>query len=121
MEDFKCWPADRRIEERQPITDVTLRISSFLSFTILETIPNQSKSCSKAVLSRVTTHVKDRFIAVAKRNRRASSTRVIYMVGKSIGETISVTTMCQRLRIKELYARVPRVFISLTVQSRGAL
>ncbi|GFV23883.1 transposable element Tcb1 transposase [Trichonephila clavipes] len=53
----------------------------------METIPNHTDSCSKAIggRPRVTTPVEDLYIAiVAKRNRRATSTRVTSMVTASI-------------------------------------
>ncbi|GFX37237.1 transposable element Tcb1 transposase [Trichonephila clavipes] len=71
--------------------------------------------------SRVTTPAEDRYIAiVAKRNRRATSTRVISMNTASIGKAISVATVRRRLHMNRLYARVPRDCVPLSVQSRGA-
>ncbi|GFU01756.1 transposable element Tcb1 transposase [Trichonephila clavipes] len=90
----------------------------------METIPNHTDSCPKARcgLPRVTTPVDDQYIAiVAKRNRRATSTRVTSMVTSSIGKAISAATVRRRLHMNGLYARVPRVCVLLCVQSRGTL
>ncbi|GFW31055.1 HTH_Tnp_Tc3_2 domain-containing protein [Trichonephila clavipes] len=66
---------------------------------------------------RVTTPAEDRYIAiVAKRN----STRVASMVTASIGTAISAATVRRRLHMNGLYARVPRIFVPLSIQSRGA-
>ncbi|GFS49992.1 HTH_Tnp_Tc3_2 domain-containing protein [Trichonephila clavipes] len=70
--------------------------------------------------SRVITPVEDRYIAiVAKRNRGATCTRVTSMVTVSIGKAISAATVCRRLHMDGLYARVPRVCVPLSVQSSG--
>ncbi|GFW37856.1 transposable element Tc1 transposase [Trichonephila clavipes] len=70
---------------------------------------------------RVTTSAEDKYIAiVAKRNRRATSTHVPSMVTASIGMVISAATVRRRLHMNGLYARVPRVCVPLSVQSRGA-
>ncbi|GBN49580.1 hypothetical protein AVEN_50964-1 [Araneus ventricosus] len=70
---------------------------------------------------RVTTPAEDRYIAVvAKRNQRSTSTRVTSMVTAAIGKTISATTVRRRLHMNGLYARVPRICVPLSVQSRGA-
>ncbi|GBN11730.1 hypothetical protein AVEN_98779-1 [Araneus ventricosus] len=42
------------------------------------------------------------------------------MVTATIGKTISATTVRRRLHMNGLYARVPRVCVPLSVQSRGA-
>ncbi|GFX79380.1 transposable element Tcb1 transposase [Trichonephila clavipes] len=55
-----------------------------------------------------------------KRNRRATSTRVTSMVTASIGKAISAATVRRRLHMNGLYARVPRVCVPLSVQSRGS-
>ncbi|GFU72118.1 transposable element Tcb1 transposase [Trichonephila clavipes] len=71
---------------------------------------------------RVTTSAENRYIAiVAKRNRRATSTHVTSMVTASIGKAIFAATVRRRLHMNGLYARVPRVGLSLSVQSRGTL
>ncbi|GBN72582.1 hypothetical protein AVEN_36487-1 [Araneus ventricosus] len=89
----------------------------------METIPNQPNSCPKTCSrsSKGTTPAEDRYIAVvAKRNRRSTSTRVASMVAAAIGKTISATTVRRRLHMNGLYARVPRVCVPLSVQSRRA-
>ncbi|GFW43008.1 transposable element Tcb1 transposase [Trichonephila clavipes] len=55
-----------------------------------------------------------------KRNRRETSTRVTSMVTASIGKAISAATVRRRLHMNVLYARVPRVCVPLSVQSRRA-
>ncbi|GFV81015.1 transposable element Tcb1 transposase [Trichonephila clavipes] len=57
---------------------------------------------------------------VAKRNRRATYTRVTSMVTASIGKAITAATVRRRLHMNGLDARVPRVCVPLSVQSRGA-
>ncbi|GFU94551.1 transposable element Tcb2 transposase [Trichonephila clavipes] len=57
---------------------------------------------------------------LAKLNRRVTSTRVTSMVTASIGKAISAATVRRRLHMNGLYARVPRVCVPLSVQSRGA-
>ncbi|GFW47391.1 HTH_Tnp_Tc3_2 domain-containing protein [Trichonephila clavipes] len=89
----------------------------------METIPNHTDSCPKARrrTPKVTTPTEDRCIAIAaKRNRTATSTRVTSMVTASIGKAISAATVRRRLHMNGLYARVPRVCVPLSVQSRGA-
>ena len=56
---------------------------------------------------------------VAKRNRRATSTRVTSMVTASIGKAISTATVRRRLHMSGLCTRVPRVCVPLFVQLRG--
>ncbi|GFX03337.1 HTH_Tnp_Tc3_2 domain-containing protein [Trichonephila clavipes] len=76
----------------------------------METIPNHTDSCPKAVggCPRVTTPAEDRYIAiVAKWNRKATSIHVISMVTASIGKAISAATICRRLHMNGLYVRVP--------------
>ncbi|GFS49451.1 HTH_Tnp_Tc3_2 domain-containing protein [Trichonephila clavipes] len=88
----------------------------------METIPNHTDSCTKARRwSPKVVPAEDRYIAiVAKRNRRATSTRVTSIVTASIGKAISAATVRRRLHMNGLYARVPRVCVPLSVQSRGA-
>ncbi|GFU18928.1 HTH_Tnp_Tc3_2 domain-containing protein [Trichonephila clavipes] len=89
----------------------------------MESIPNHTDSCPMPVGGhpRVTTPVEDLYIAiVAKRNHRVTSTRVTSMVTASIGKAISAATARRILHMNELYARVPRVCVPLSVQSRGA-
>ncbi|GFY30369.1 transposable element Tcb1 transposase [Trichonephila clavipes] len=42
------------------------------------------------------------------------------MVTASIGKAISAATVRRRLHMNELYARVPRICVPLSVRSRGA-
>ncbi|GFT05607.1 transposable element Tc1 transposase [Trichonephila clavipes] len=56
---------------------------------------------------------------LAKRNRRATFTRVPSMVTASIGKAISAVTVRRRLHMNGLYSRVSRVCVPLSVQSRG--
>ncbi|GFW87623.1 transposable element Tcb1 transposase [Trichonephila clavipes] len=46
--------------------------------------------------------------------------RVTPIVTASIGKAISAATVHRRLHMNGLYARVPRVCVSISVQSRGA-
>ncbi|GFX37971.1 HTH_Tnp_Tc3_2 domain-containing protein [Trichonephila clavipes] len=70
---------------------------------------------------KVTTPVEDRYIVIVdRRNRRAISTRVTSMFTASIGKAISAATVRRRLHMNRLYARVHRVCVPLSVQSRGA-
>ncbi|GFV43408.1 transposable element Tc1 transposase [Trichonephila clavipes] len=55
----------------------------------------------------------------SKWNRRETSTLVTSMVTASIGKAISAATVRPRLHMNGLYARVPRVCLRLSVQSRG--
>ncbi|GFV78249.1 HTH_Tnp_Tc3_2 domain-containing protein [Trichonephila clavipes] len=52
-------------------------------------------------------------------NRRANSTRGSSMVTASIGKSTSAATVRRRLHMNGLYARVPRVCVPLSIQSRG--
>ncbi|GFV05569.1 transposable element Tcb1 transposase [Trichonephila clavipes] len=125
MEDSERWRAVGRIEaEVDHRCCPFLPRSSFCNFTFMETIPNHTDSCLKAHRWSLTQELQppaeDRYIAiVGKRNRRAT-TRVTSMVTASIGKAISEATVCRRLHMNRLYARVPRVCVPLSVQSRGA-
>ncbi|GFU49484.1 transposable element Tcb1 transposase [Trichonephila clavipes] len=125
MENSERWRAVGRIEAGRVDHRCCsfLRRSSFCNFTFMEIIPNYTDSCPMSVGGhpRVTTPAEDRYIAiVAKRNCRATSTRVTSMVTASIGKAISAATIRRRLHMNGLYARVPRVCVPLSVQSRGA-
>ncbi|GFX56502.1 transposable element Tcb1 transposase [Trichonephila clavipes] len=124
MEDSEHWRAVGRIEAGQSITDVALffgvhhyKISSlWKQFQTAQTVVRRTVGGHPSV----TTLTEDRYIAiVSKRNRRATSTRVTSMVTASIRKAISAATVRRRLHMKELYARVPRVCVPLSVQSRG--
>ncbi|GFW45855.1 HTH_Tnp_Tc3_2 domain-containing protein [Trichonephila clavipes] len=89
----------------------------------METISNHTDSCPKArrLSPKGYNHPEDPYIAiVAKRSRRAISTRVASMVTASIGNSISAATLRRRLHMNGMYSRVPRVYVPLSVQSRGA-
>ncbi|GFT01970.1 HTH_Tnp_Tc3_2 domain-containing protein [Trichonephila clavipes] len=125
MEDSERWRAVGCIEAGQSITDVTLFFG--VHHSVISRFWKQFQTKHTVVRRpvggrpRVTTPADDRYIAiVAKRNRRATSTRVIFMVTASIGKEISAATVCRRLHMNGLYAQVPRVCVPLSVQSRGA-
>ncbi|GFY21126.1 HTH_Tnp_Tc3_2 domain-containing protein [Trichonephila clavipes] len=89
----------------------------------METIPNNTDSCPKVRRWSPKGYNPRRrsiYCYVAKRNRRATSTRVTSVVTVSIGKTIFATTVRRRLHMNGLYAQVPRVCVPLSVQSRGA-
>ncbi|GFT52097.1 transposable element Tcb1 transposase [Trichonephila clavipes] len=125
MEDSEHWRAVGRIEAGQSITYFALFFGvhhSVISrlwkqFQTTQTVIRRLLGCRQSF----TTPAEDRYIAiVAKRNRRATSTRVTSMVTASIGKAISAATVRRRLPMNGLYARVPRVSVPLSVQSRGA-
>ncbi|GFW77574.1 transposable element Tcb2 transposase [Trichonephila clavipes] len=124
MEDSERWRAVGHIEE-QSITDVALFFD--VHHSIIPRLWKQFQTTQTVLrrsvggLPRVTASAEDRYIAiVAKRNRRATSKRVTSMVTASIGKAISAATVCRRLNMNGLYARVPRVWVPLSVQSREA-
>ncbi|PRD33312.1 UNVERIFIED_CONTAM: hypothetical protein NCL1_17907 [Trichonephila clavipes] len=87
----------------------------------METIPNHTVSFRRPEggRPRVSTSAEDQYIAVvSQRNRRATSTRVASMVTASIGKAIFAATAHRKLHMNGLYARVPRVCVPLSVQSR---
>ncbi|KFM62446.1 hypothetical protein X975_04880, partial [Stegodyphus mimosarum] len=125
MEDSERWRAVGSIEAGQSITDVALFFGVHHSavsglwkqFQTTQTVVRRSV----AGRPRVTIPAEDRYIAiVAKRNLRATSTRVTSMDTASIGKAISAATVRRRLHMSGLYARVSRVCVPLSVQSRGA-
>ncbi|GFW51908.1 transposable element Tcb1 transposase [Trichonephila clavipes] len=91
-------------EAGQSITDVALFFGVHQSnFTFMETIPNHTDNCPNARRRSPKGYnpTEYRYIAiVAKRNRRATSTRVTSMVTASIGKAISAATVRQRLHMK---------------------
>ncbi|GFX01633.1 transposable element Tcb1 transposase [Trichonephila clavipes] len=118
MEDSEHWRAVGRIEAGQSITDVALFFG--VHHSVISRLWKQFQTTQTVVRRlvgghpRVTTPAEDRYIAIlAKRNLRA-------MVTASIGKAISEATVCRRLHMNGLYARVPRVCVPLFVQSRGA-
>ncbi|GFU00803.1 HTH_Tnp_Tc3_2 domain-containing protein [Trichonephila clavipes] len=125
MEDSECWRAVGRIEAGQSTTDVALFFG--VHHSVISRLWKQFQTTQTVVRRpvggrpRVTTPAEDQYIAiVAKRNRRAISTRVTSMVTASIGKAISAATVRRRLYMNGLYDRVPRVCVPLSVQSRGA-
>ncbi|GFX51131.1 transposable element Tcb1 transposase [Trichonephila clavipes] len=124
MEDSERWRAVGSIETGQSITDVALFFGvhhSVISSLWKQFQTTQTVVRRVVVTQRVTTTAEDRYIAiVAKRNRRATSTRVTSMVTACIGMAVSAATVRRRLHMNGLYAQVPRVCIPLSVQSREA-
>ncbi|GFW74987.1 transposable element Tcb2 transposase [Trichonephila clavipes] len=123
MEDSERWRTVGRIEARQSITYVALFFGVHHSVISRLWKQFQTTQIRRPVEGRprVTTHAKDRYNAiVAKRNRRATSTRVTSMVTASIGNAISAATVRRGLHMNGMYARVPQVCVPLSVQSRGA-
>ncbi|GFW09768.1 HTH_Tnp_Tc3_2 domain-containing protein [Trichonephila clavipes] len=111
MEDSERWHAVGRIEAGQSIPDVALFFG--VHHSVISRLWKQFQTTQTVVRRpvggrpRVTTHAEDRYIAiVAKRNRRATSTRVTSMVTASIGKTIFAATVRRRLHMNELYAQV---------------
>ncbi|KFM65373.1 Transposable element Tcb2 transposase, partial [Stegodyphus mimosarum] len=124
MEDSERWRAVGRIEAGQSITDVAVFFGvhhSLISrlwkhFQTTQTVVRRPV----AGRPRITTPAEDRYIAIiAKRNRRATYTRVTFMVPAFIGKAISAATVRRRLHMNGLYARIPRVCVPLSVQSRS--
>ncbi|GFW91238.1 HTH_Tnp_Tc3_2 domain-containing protein [Trichonephila clavipes] len=125
MEDSERWSAVGRIEAGQSITDVAL-FFGFHHF-VISRLWKQFQTTQTVVRRpiggrpRVTIPAEDRFIAiVAKRNRRETSTRVASMVTAFIGKAISAAIVRRRLHMNGLYARIPKVCVPLSVQSREA-
>ncbi|GBM06114.1 hypothetical protein AVEN_241932-1 [Araneus ventricosus] len=125
MEHSERWRCAGRIETEQSITDVALFFG--VHHSVISRLWKQFQTSQTFVRRpiagrpRVTNHAEDRNTAVvAKRNQRSISTHVTSMVAAGIGKTISATTFRQRLNMNGLYARVPRVCVPLSVQSRGA-
>ncbi|GFS91055.1 transposable element Tcb2 transposase [Trichonephila clavipes] len=108
MEDSERWRAVGRIEAGQPITGVTLFFG--IHHSVTSRLWKQFQTTQTVVRRpvggrpRVTAPTEDRYIAiVAKRNRRATSTRVASMVTESIGKAISAATVHRRLDMNGLY------------------
>ncbi|GFW51326.1 transposable element Tcb2 transposase [Trichonephila clavipes] len=125
MEDSERWCAVGRIEAGQSITDVARFFG--VHHSVISRLWKQFQTTQTVVRRpisgrpRVTTPAEDRYITiVGKRNRRATSTRVTSMVTASIVKAISAATVRRRFHMNGLYARVPRVCVPLSVQSRGA-
>ncbi|GFW46842.1 HTH_Tnp_Tc3_2 domain-containing protein [Trichonephila clavipes] len=125
MEDSERWRAVGHIEAGQSITDVALLFD--VHHSVISRLWKQFQTTQTVVrrpvggCPRVTTPAEDQYIAVvAKRNRRATSTRVTFMVTAAIGKAISAANVRRRLHMNGLYARVPQICVPLSVQSRGA-
>ncbi|GFU28824.1 transposable element Tcb2 transposase [Trichonephila clavipes] len=123
MEDSERWRAVGRIEAAQSITDVALFFG--VHHSVISRSWKQFQTTLTVVRRPVDGHPsvtipsEDRYIAiVAKRNRRATSSRVTSMVTASIGKAISAATVSRRLHMNGLYARVPQVCVPLSIQSR---
>ncbi|GFU07520.1 uncharacterized protein TNCV_2225051 [Trichonephila clavipes] len=98
IEGSECWLAAGRIEVGQSISDVALFFG--VHHSVISRLWKQFQTTQTVVrspeggLPRVTNPVEDRYIAiVAKRNRRATSTRVTSMVTASIDKAISAATV----------------------------
>ncbi|GFW02779.1 HTH_Tnp_Tc3_2 domain-containing protein [Trichonephila clavipes] len=115
----RCWRAVGRIEAGQSIPDVAIFFG--VHHSVIPRLWKQFQT-TQTVVRRVTTSTEDQYITIAdKRNRRVTSTRVTSMITASIGKAISAATARRRLHKNGLYARVHRVCVPLSVQSRGAL
>ncbi|GFT18953.1 transposable element Tcb1 transposase [Trichonephila clavipes] len=124
-EDSEPWRAVGRIESGQSITNVALLFG--VHHSVISRLWKQFQTAQTAVqwpaggCPRVTTPAEDRYIAiVAKRNHRASSTRVTSTVTASIGKAISTATVRRRLHMNVLYARVLPICVPPSIESRGA-
>ncbi|GFX88912.1 transposable element Tcb2 transposase [Trichonephila clavipes] len=125
MEDSERLLAAGRIEAGQSITDVALFFG--VHHSVISRLWKQFQTTQTVVRRpvgnrpRITTPMEDRYVAiVAKRSRRVTSTRVTSMVAASICKAISAATVRRRLHMNGLYARVPRVCVPLSFQSKGA-
>ncbi|GFV34046.1 transposable element Tcb2 transposase [Trichonephila clavipes] len=123
--DSERWRAVGCIEARQSIIDVALFFG--VHHSVISRLWKQFQTTQTVVRKpvgghpRVTTPTEDRYIAiVTKWNRRVTYTRGTSMVKAFIGKDISAATVRRRLHMDGLYARVPRVYTPLSVQSRGA-
>ncbi|GFT34732.1 HTH_Tnp_Tc3_2 domain-containing protein [Trichonephila clavipes] len=122
MEDSEHWHTVGFMEAGQSITDVALFFG--VHHFVISRLWKQFRTTQTVVRRpvgarpRVTTPAEDPYIAiVAKRNRRATSTRVTSIVTASIGKATSAATV-HRLHVNRLYVRVPRVCVPLSIQSR---
>ncbi|GFU89872.1 HTH_Tnp_Tc3_2 domain-containing protein [Trichonephila clavipes] len=125
MEDRERCRAVGRIEAGQSITNIALFFG--VHHSVISRLRKKFQTTQTVVWrpvggrSMVTSPAEDRYIAiVAKRNRRATSTRVTPMVTASIGKAISASAVHRRLHMNGLYTRVPRFCVPLSVKSRGA-
>ncbi|GFX98275.1 HTH_Tnp_Tc3_2 domain-containing protein [Trichonephila clavipes] len=89
----------------------------------METIPNHTDSCPKARRRSpkgYNPRGRSKYCYCSQAELQSNLTRVTSMVRASIGKAISAATVRRRLHMNELYVRVPRVCVPLSVQSRGA-
>ncbi|GFT66407.1 transposable element Tcb1 transposase [Trichonephila clavipes] len=107
MEDSERWRVVGRVEAGQSITDVALFFG--VHHSVISCLWKQFQTPHTVIRrpvggrQRATTPAEDRYIAiVAKRNRRATSTRVAYMVTASIGKTRSAVTVRRKLHMNGL-------------------
>ncbi|GFW09393.1 transposable element Tcb2 transposase [Trichonephila clavipes] len=121
MEASECWGVVGRIAAGQSITDVALFFGVFHS--VISRLKKHFQTTQTVVrmpvcgLPGVTNPAEDRYIAiVAKRNRRATCTRVTSIVTAPIDKAMSAATVRQRLNMNRLYVRIPRVCVPLSVQ-----
>ena len=117
MEDSEYWRFVGHIETGQSITDVAL----FFGFhhSVISRLWKRFQTTQTVVQKpvadrpRVTTPAEYRYIAILiKRNCRATSALVTSMVTASNCKAISAAAVRRRLH---MYARVPRVFVFLSV------
>ena len=125
IEDSDRWRAVGCIEARQLIIDIALffGIHHLVILRLWKQYQTTQTVIQRPVAGhpRVTTPTKNRYFAIlAQRSCRATSTFMTSMVTASIGKAISAATVCRRLYMSELYARVPRVCVFPSVQSREA-
>ncbi|GFT27145.1 transposable element Tcb1 transposase [Trichonephila clavipes] len=89
----------------------------------METIPNHTDSCPKARRGSPKSYNpsgRSIYCYCSQAESQSDSTRVTSMVTASIGKAITAATVCLRLHMNGLYARVLRVCVPLSFQSRGA-
>ncbi|PRD19228.1 UNVERIFIED_CONTAM: hypothetical protein NCL1_58067 [Trichonephila clavipes] len=104
MEDSERWCAVGRIKAGQSITDVALFFG--VHHSVISRLWKQFQTTQTVVRRpvgsrpRVTSPAEDQYIAiVAKRNRRATSTRVTSIVTTFIGKDVSAATVRRRLHM----------------------
>ncbi|GFX20821.1 HTH_Tnp_Tc3_2 domain-containing protein [Trichonephila clavipes] len=109
MEDSERWRAVECIEAGQSITDVALFFG--IHHSVISRLWKQFQTPQTVVRKPVGGHPRvtpprgrSIYAIVAKRNRRATSTRVASMVTASISKAISAVTVRRRLHMNGLYA-----------------
>ncbi|GFU13994.1 HTH_Tnp_Tc3_2 domain-containing protein [Trichonephila clavipes] len=122
MEDFESWRDVGRIEEGQLITDVARFFG--VHHSIISRLLKQFQTTQTVVRRRSPKGYNPRGKSIYCFCRQAesqkTSTRVTSVVTTSIGKAISAATVRRRLHMNGLYARVSRVCVPLSIQSRGA-